>query len=80
MVAWHPNLIKLNTWLIGEVGKVVYTSGYRSDRIHGKDSGIHTTNPLRAVDIRHYIYYDPERLEEDSYQKYTIWTGALDNR
>ena len=63
IVPWHPNLIKLTLWLIELTGKVVFTSGYRRRAIHDKDSGIHTTDPLRSVDIRHYIYEKPKPLE-----------------
>lgn len=62
IVPWHPNLIKVSLWLIETTGEVVFTSGHRKKLIHDDDSGIHMTDPLRAFDIRYYIYEKPEGL------------------
>ena len=64
IVPWHPNLIKIALWILDTASEIVFTSGYRSKPIHDKDSGIHTTDPLRAFDIRHYIYQNPEALND----------------
>jgi len=62
IVSWHPNLIRVSIWIVETAGEVVYTSGYRPKLIHDDDSGIHTTDPLRAFDLRHYIYDKPDGL------------------
>jgi hypothetical protein len=61
-VEWHPKLVELVMWVVDFTGEVVITSGYRPDKIHKADSGIHTKIPLRAIDIRHYIYSNPQGL------------------
>ena len=71
VVPWHPNLIKIAYWLIDISEEVIFTSGYRDKRIYDKDSGIHTTNPLRAFDIRSYIYNSPKNIEN---RINSIWT------
>jgi hypothetical protein len=71
IVAWHPKLIDVIAWILEKEGKVVHTSGYRPHKIHGKDSGVHATDPLRATDIRHYIYYNPERLRDEINESWT---------
>lgn len=47
---------------LGKWGTPVVTSAYREHKAHAKDSGIHSTDPLRAVDIRSWIYSDPEMI------------------
>jgi len=64
IVSWHPRLIALTQWIIELTEKVTFTSGHRTKKIHSEDSGIHMTNPLRSVDIRHYIYPKPEALRD----------------
>ncbi len=64
VVPWHPRLIDLTKWIIETTEHVVFTSGYRPSPIHSKDSGIHATDPLRAVDIRHFIYPHPDKLRD----------------
>lgn len=63
IVPWHFNLIKIANWLIGITDELVFTSGYRTHLIHDNDSGIHITDPLRAFDIRSYLYKSPKNIE-----------------
>lgn len=61
-VDWHPGLVDLFMWVVKFTGEVVITSGRRYRTLYSLDSGVHLTDPLRAVDIRSYIYADPEDL------------------
>ena len=61
-VCWHQNLVKLIMWLAEYTGEIVITSGRRYRALYAGDSGIHMTDPLRAMDIRYYIYNDPDKL------------------
>jgi hypothetical protein len=63
----HYKLTDVILWILVLTGEVVITSAKRLRAIHAKDSGIHLTgdsvkNPLRATDIRYYIYNDPDKL------------------
>jgi hypothetical protein len=60
--AIHAKLTDIILWVDHLMGEVVITSARRHRKIHKKDSGIHLTNPLRAVDVRYYIYNDPQHL------------------
>lgn len=71
VVPWHFNLIKIASWLTGITEELVFTSGYRDKLIYGKDSGIHGTDPLRAFDIRSYIYKSPKNIEN---RINSVWT------
>lgn len=59
----HPKLIELLWWLEGRV-ELILTSAYRKYKIHSKDSGIHTVLPLRAFDIRSWIFKNPQEIEK----------------
>ncbi|KKL06898.1 hypothetical protein LCGC14_2591420 [marine sediment metagenome] len=63
-VPWHPILVDVNLWILGRYGILIVTSAYRPHKIHPGDSGIHSTVPLRADDIRSYIYPTPDELME----------------
>ena len=56
---YHPTLIDIIMWTEDTYGKVVITSGYR----YG-DRGCHGTLPCRAIDIRSWVYADPEEIAE----------------
>ena len=60
----HPTLIDLIAW-IDEQWALPIESAYRPDKIHKADTGIHATNPLRAIDLRsrdvkHPLYIETE--------------------
>ena len=63
-VGWHPKLREVLLWIVKLTGEVIITSGYRPTRIYSNDSGVHGTNPLRAVDLRYYIYANAEALQD----------------
>lgn len=55
-VPYDEMLITVLTWIDDQYpGHVVITSGYRP-----KDKGVHGTVPCRAVDIRSWVFKDPE--------------------
>jgi len=70
-VAWHPNLIKLLSWIVVRYSRMTVTSSYRPKPIHDKDSGIHSTIPLRAFDIRSSGYGDPVAIANDINKHWT---------
>jgi hypothetical protein len=61
----HPKLTDLLLWIMEYTGEIVVTSARRYRTIHKKDSGIHLTDPLRAADLRSYIYNDAGKLAEN---------------
>ena len=64
-VAWHPNLINLLMWMVVRYSKMTVTSPYRPKAIHDRDSGIHSTIPLRAFDIRSRDFPEPIAITND---------------
>ena len=58
---WHPKLISVLQWIVVRYskGQVVITSAYRDT------GGIHSTDPLRAFDMRSRHWREPERIEKD---------------
>lgn len=58
-VASHPRLLEVLSWICSKHDGLVYiTSGHR----HG-DTGVHGTDPLRAVDLRSRIFQQPKAIE-----------------
>lgn len=53
---WHPKLRQLSTWLAERFGLIVITCGYE----HRDYPSTHNVIPLRALDIRSWIYDAPE--------------------
>jgi len=64
-VPYHPKLIDLNQWCCVRYSSWMFTSGYRREKIHSKDSGIHCTIPCRANDIRSLNLEDPQSVCDD---------------
>ena len=60
----HPKLTDLLLWIMEYTGEIIVTSARRYRTIHEKDSGIHLTDPLRAVDLRSHIYNCSEKVAE----------------
>lgn len=60
--ALHPQLAAVLYWTWQKFADVIVTSAWRPHPIHLHDSGIHTTDPLRAVDLRSWIYPDPQMV------------------
>ena len=65
LVPYHSKMIALAMWLMVRLSEVVLSSTYRKDKIHPKDSGIAGTIPCRHLDIRSYIYPDPQKVVDD---------------
>ena len=57
---YDDKLILLIAWVITRYSDVVFTSGYRES-----DKGVHGTNPCRGMDIRSWIYNDPQAIVDD---------------
>lgn len=58
VVPHHFNLTEFEWWWLNEFGEAVVTSAYR----YG-DKGVHGQNPLRALDLRSWIYSNPKGME-----------------
>jgi hypothetical protein len=56
-VALHHSLVDLLVWFDDKFSRILLTSAYRPNKIHSTDSGIHSTIPLRAVDLRSKVYH-----------------------
>ena len=61
-ICLHPTLTDVLLWIVDTKGEAVITSAMRYTTIHKNDSGIHLTEPLRAVDLRASTYNDPQKL------------------
>ena len=57
---YDDKLILLIAWVITRYSDVVLTSGYREG-----DKGVHGTKPCRGMDIRSWIYNDPQAIVDD---------------
>ena len=60
----HPIMLDMLAW-VDEQWALPITSAYRPNKIHKADTGIHSTNPLRAIDLRskdikHPLYIEAE--------------------
>lgn len=62
---WHDQLTEVLIWLTIRYSSITLTSTFRSKKIHSQDSGIHSTNPLRAFDIRSRDFLFPQRIAKD---------------
>ena len=60
----HPILTDVLLWIVDLTGEAFITSARRYKALYQKDSGIHLTDPLRAVDLRYYIYDNPSMLAD----------------
>lgn len=59
-VPWHEKLIDVISWIHYEFQGCVYiTSGFRIE------TGIHNTNPLRAVDLRDSLFENPKEIANE---------------
>ena len=57
---WHPTLLNVVKWIYKtwSDNQIVITEGYRTG------GGVHSTNPLRAVDLRSWTFPNPEEIVE----------------
>jgi len=59
-VPHHNTLLSVIKWLIRAYpGLIIITEGYRKG-----SEGCHGTEPLRAVDLRSWIFKDPRKIEK----------------
>ena len=65
LVPYHHRMIALAMWLMVRLSEVVVTSAYREKKIYPNDSGIASTNPCRHLDIRSYVYEEPQKVVDD---------------
>lgn len=64
----HPKLIDLINWVCIRYSEVVFTESWRPMK-HPND--LHGVEPVRARDIRSWIYSDPDAVEEDINNHFT---------
>jgi len=57
-VAHHPKLTEFMWWFLELTGEAVVTSAWR------RRPGIHNTDPLRALDLRSWLYNKPEKMAD----------------
>jgi len=58
---FHPMLCRILRWICEEWDEVVITEGYRNKR-HAND--LHGSSPVRAVDLRSWMYVKPELVAD----------------
>ncbi len=67
MVSYHPLLIIMIYEIDSRFKEVMVTSGYRKN-----DEGVHgTVNPCRGLDIRSWIYDDPQSIVDFINDRFT---------
>jgi hypothetical protein len=54
---YDRKLIRLVRWIVKEFGVLTVTSGYREG-----DSGVHGAKICRGLDIRSYVFIDPQAV------------------
>ena len=59
-VPYDEKLIHLTQWIATRFSDVVFTCGFREG-----DKGVHGTIPCRGMDIRSWIYSDPQEVEDE---------------
>ncbi len=60
LVGWHPMLIEIYAWIYSKYGdKVIITCAHEA---RDYDS-THDVDPLRAIDIRSWIFNNPQAIE-----------------
>jgi len=57
---WHPKLIEVMVWILENFSGIIMTEAWRLS-LHGGD--VHCTNPLRAFDLRSWVFKDPKLVE-----------------
>ena len=57
-VEWHPKLESLFQWICNYKDHIVITCGYEKRDY----ASVHSVLPLRGLDIRSWIYRDPENF------------------
>ena len=64
-VRYEPKLIEILMWIEHQTGYINITSGWRDAKVYQDDSGIHLTQPCRAVDISSKDYKNPDEIVEN---------------
>ena len=57
LFAYHPTLVKIVLFVFAYEGKICITCGYREG-----DIGVHGTVPCRGIDLRSWIYPNPQDI------------------
>lgn len=75
-VSWHPNLVKVFDWTYNKLknrkATIRLTSGWRPFEEISGESGIHATDPLRAIDFT-VVYFRKEETQELCIIGNAIW-------
>jgi len=58
---YHSKLIHLLVWVCVRHDPMIITSGYRGP----KGKSVHNTKPCRGVDIRSWVYENPQAVVDD---------------
>jgi hypothetical protein len=64
-VKYDKKLVDLVVWMSARYSEVTIVSAWRPEKIHAKDSGIHITQPCRAMDFRSSCFDDPASVVKD---------------
>ena len=56
---WHPMLIEVLAWTGENFNGAVITEGWRMSQY----ADVHCTNPLRAFDLRSWVFKEPKLIE-----------------
>jgi len=59
---YHSKLQHLIAWIYSRHKKLYFTEGHRIAR-HLND--LHATNPVRAIDLRSWIFKNPRKVKQD---------------
>jgi hypothetical protein len=56
---FDPQLVDIVVWLTDTYGRTVITCGHRPG-----DKGVHGTDPCRGIDLRSWVFSNPEQIVE----------------
>ena len=59
-IPYHKKLIELVVWCAFRHSNIIFTSGYRDG-----DRGVHGLKPCRGMDIRSWIFDNPQEIVND---------------
>jgi len=57
---YHSKMIALAEWVTVRFSKVIFTSAFRLG-----DQGVHGTVPCRGLDMRSWVYEDPQLIVDE---------------
>jgi hypothetical protein len=65
LFGFHPQVVEIVLFIYAMEGDLVITCGYREE-----DDGVHGTFPCRGIDLRSWMYLEPEKIAKRINEKW----------